>query len=64
MRVQARDARAIIAFHVSGDPSPSGDDISLTQRLKEAGDVLGIPVLDHVITGNEKYVSLKETGKF
>lgn len=43
MRVQAHDARAIIAFHnhPSGDPSPSQGDISLTQRLKEAGDMLG-----------------------
>jgi DNA repair protein RadC len=58
------NAKSIIAFHnhVSGDPSPSRDDISLTQRLKEAGEIMSIPLIDHVITGNGKYISLKEIG--
>jgi DNA repair protein RadC len=49
--------------HPSGDPSPSQDDLFLTNRLKEAGDVLGITVIDHVILGYANYVSLKEMGQ-
>jgi len=49
--------------HPSGDPSPSRDDITLTARLKQAGDLMGVPLLDHIIIGDGKYVSLKETGK-
>lgn len=41
-------------------PSPSQDDILMTKRLKEAGDILGITLIDHMITGNGKYTSLKE----
>ena len=46
--------------HPSGDPSPSPEDIAVTKRLLEAGDVLGIRVLDHVIFGDGIYTSLKE----
>jgi DNA repair protein RadC len=55
-------ARAIIAFHnhPSGDPAPSVDDLALTERLQVAGDLMGIPVLDHVIVANDRYYSLKE----
>ncbi len=45
--------------HPSGDPEPSEDDIELTRRLVEAGRVLGIVVLDHVIVGDGAYLSLK-----
>ena len=49
--------------HPSGDPSPSREDIAITERLKSAGDVLGISLLDHVIIGDkEKFTSLKEKG--
>lgn len=49
--------------HPSGDPSPSTEDINLTHRLIDAGEILGIRVLDHIIVGGvggEKYISLKE----
>ncbi|HCQ90238.1 MAG TPA: hypothetical protein DIU45_11470 [Clostridium sp.] len=46
--------------HPSGDPTPSKEDISITNRLKECGKILGIEVLDHIIIGNGIYVSLKE----
>jgi DNA repair protein RadC len=49
--------------HPSGDPSPSQDDLLLTSRLREAGEVLGIQVVDHVILGYTNYVSLKEKGR-
>jgi len=50
--------------HPSGDPEPSEDDIKLTERLANAGEVMGIDVLDHVIIGDEKYLSLKREGLF
>ena len=57
-------AAAIIAVHVhpSGDPSPSRDDRELTQRLRAAGDLLGVSVLDHIIIGDNRYFSFKEGG--
>lgn len=48
--------------HPSGDPTPSREDIEVTKRLEEAGRILGIDVLDHIIVGDERYVSLKEKG--
>lgn len=48
--------------HPSGDPTPSRDDIDLTNRMVEAGKILGIEVLDHIIIGDGRYVSFKEKG--
>lgn len=48
--------------HPSGDTTPSTDDIALTHRLMKGGALLNIPLLDHLIIGNEGYVSLAETG--
>jgi DNA repair protein RadC len=48
--------------HPSGDPEPSDEDVALTRRLAEAGVLIGIPVLDHVIIGARGYVSLSERG--
>jgi len=58
------NAAAIILLHnhPSGDPSPSKFDIEITKELIKAGELLGIQVLDHIIIGGEKYVSLKEKG--
>jgi len=58
------NAAAIILLHnhPSGDPSPSSFDIEITKELIKAGDLLGIQVLDHIIIGGSKYVSLKEKG--
>jgi DNA repair protein RadC len=50
--------------HPSGDPTASEDDIRLTKRLAEAGEIVGIDVLDHIIIGDEKYFSLKREGLF
>ncbi len=50
--------------HPSGDPEASEDDIGLTKRLAEAGEIMGIDVLDHVIIGDQKYLSLKREGLF
>jgi len=48
--------------HPSGDPSPSREDILVTERLVKAGKIMDIPVLDHIIIGDDKYISLKEKG--
>jgi DNA repair protein RadC len=48
--------------HPSGDPAPSPEDIGLTKRLMEAGELVGIDVLDHIIIGDNRFVSLKEQG--
>lgn len=48
--------------HPSGDPTPSGEDINVTRRLKECSSLLGVDLLDHIIIGNGTYISLKEKG--
>ncbi|NJD03128.1 MAG: DNA repair protein RadC [Ruminiclostridium sp.] len=48
--------------HPSGDPRPSCEDLETTKRLVDAGNVLGIKVLDHIIIGNGEYISMKEKG--
>jgi len=57
-----RNCAAIIVAHnhPSGDPNPSPEDVALTRRLVDAGKLLEIPVLDHVIIGENRYVSLRE----
>ncbi|OCT14932.1 hypothetical protein A8709_12425 [Paenibacillus pectinilyticus] len=59
-----RSSASIICVHnhPSGDPTPSPEDISLTGRLVEAGAIIGIEVLDHVIIGDQRFISLKEQG--
>ena len=52
----------LVHNHPSGDPEPSREDILLTRRAEEAGKVIGIPVLDHIIIGDGTYVSIKERG--
>lgn len=48
--------------HPSGDPTPSREDILITKRIKEAGDLIGIDLLDHIIIGNNCYISFCEKG--
>jgi DNA repair protein RadC len=56
-------SRIIVAHnHPSGDVQPSGHDISLTRILKNAGDIVGIKILDHVIVGESKILSFSEQG--
>ena len=59
------NAAAIILYHnhPSGDPSPSVDDAQLTRRLVDAGTLLGVDVLDHIIVGDGRYYSFKEAGR-
>jgi DNA repair protein RadC len=55
-------AVVVVHNHPSGDPTPSPDDISMTRQMVEAGRLLDIEVLDHLIIGHGRYVSLKERG--
>ncbi len=50
--------------HPSGDPSPSSEDVSITARIAEAGKLIGIELVDHIIIGDGKYISMKEKGLF
>lgn len=63
-RALTNNATSIVVAHnhPSGDPNPSKEDINITNRLKECGKLLGIDLIDHIIIGDEKYVSLKEKG--
>jgi DNA repair protein RadC len=60
----ASAAAAIILFHnhPSGDPTPSADDFELTTRMVEAGGIMGIDVLDHIILADQQYFSMLESG--
>ena len=57
-------AAAVVIFHThpSGDPTPSPADVSLTRRLRAAGELMGIDVVDHLVLGDMTYVSFKESG--
>ena len=61
----AARAAGIVLFHnhPSGDPTPSGDDVILTRRLVQAGELMGIDVLDHLILTATRYASLRELGR-
>jgi len=57
-------AAMLLAFHnhPSGDPMPSQDDVAMTARLKQAGAIVGIPLVDHLILADEKFCSLRQMG--
>lgn len=63
--IRRSSAAMILAHnHPSGNPEPSQEDIDVTKRIKKAGKILGIEVLDHLVIGNKDYISLKERGYF
>ncbi len=55
-------ALILVHQHPTGDPSPSSEDITITRRLKEAGEIMGIKVLDHIVVGDGEYFSFTERG--
>ncbi len=62
--VRRRAAAAILVHnHPSGDPHPSPEDEALTERLVQAGKILGIPVLDHIIVARDGYFAFREEGR-
>jgi len=56
--------RIFVHNHPSGNPEPSEEDVKLTERLAQAGEIVGIDVLDHIIIGDKSYLSLKRKGLF
>jgi len=59
--IEESAASLIVAHnHPSGDPTPSNEDLNITKQLVDAGKILDIPILDHIIIGDGRYVSLKE----
>lgn len=59
---EAANAAILLHNHPSGDPSPSPEDLALTERLVRAGDLLRIRVLDHLVVGRGRYTSLRDAG--
>ena len=60
-----RESAAAVIFvhnHPSGDPAPSPEDVDITRRLKEVGDVMGVRVLDHVVIGHDRFFSFNDKG--
>ncbi|MBA1335226.1 MAG: UPF0758 family protein [Firmicutes bacterium] len=63
MPIKKSAAAILLAHnHPSGDPTPSQEDINITRRICEAGKIIGIDVLDHIIIGDGRFTSLKEKG--
>jgi DNA repair protein RadC len=61
--IKRSSASIIVAHnHPSGNPIPSSEDIQITKRLVESGNIIGIDVLDHIIIGGNQFYSLKEQG--
>lgn len=56
----AASGAILVHNHPSGDPTPSADDVALTRRLRSAGELIGIPVIDHVVIGNRSFRSVAE----
>src|ERR1700690_3114284 len=60
-----RESAAAVIFvhnHPSGDPTPSADDLEITRRLRQVGDLVGVRVLDHLVIGHGRYVSFVDDG--
>jgi len=57
---QSANSIIVIHNHPSGDPNPSREDINVTKRIEKAGELLGIALLDHIIIGDQRYISFKE----
>ena len=60
-----RESAAAVIFvhnHPSGDPTPSKEDIEITRRLREVGDIMVVRVIDHIVVGNGRYVSFVDDG--
>jgi len=60
----AAAALVLVHNHPSGDPAPSAEDMALTERLRRAGELIGIRVLDHVVVGQGRFVSMAESQRW
>ena len=54
----------LVHNHPSGDPSPSRADLDCTERVRRSGDILGIPLIDHIIIGDHQFLSFRQQGIF
>lgn len=52
----------LVHNHPSGDPTPSECDKKITERIYRSGEILGVKLLDHVVIGDQRYISFKEQG--
>jgi len=57
-------ALILVHNHPSGDPTPSAEDVALTERLRQVGDLVGVRILDHVVVGRGRWVSMAESGNW
>jgi DNA repair protein RadC len=57
-------ALVLVHNHPSGDPTPSAEDVALTERLRQGGDLVGVRILDHVVIGRGRWVSMAESGRW
>src|SRR5262245_15905235 len=57
-------ALILVHNHPSGDPTPSAEDVALTERLRQVGDLVGIRILDHVVIGRGRWASMAESGRW
>jgi DNA repair protein RadC len=62
--IAGASAVALFHNHPSGDPTPSKDDVELTQRMVEAGEIVGIDVVEHIILADASYYSLRKAKLF
>lgn len=64
MEALQKNAVSIVLLHnhPSGDPTPSKEDVLITRRIQEAGRLIGVELLDHIVIGDNCYVSLREKG--
>lgn len=52
----------LVHVHPGGSPTPSAEDLAITKRLREVGELMGIPLLDHLVIGHGRYTSLRDDG--
>jgi DNA repair protein RadC len=50
----------VVHNHPSGDPTPSPEDVRVTERIVEAGELMGVDILDHLVIAGQRFISLKE----
>lgn len=60
--LQSANSIIVAHNHPSGNPTPSSEDIDMTKRLQHTGEIIGIPVLDHLVIGDSHFISLNEKG--
>ena len=60
--IESAPSIIVVHNHPSADPTPSAEDVNITRELVQAGRLLGINLLDHIVIGGDQWISLKEKG--